>query len=320
MFKAVDLWSCGYRIATNKRTTRFGEWLSNPLRLMVRLARKFHHDPTVRVPISGKPLLIPWSHNLPQILADFPYYESEIGRLAAYLHRIDDHLCMIDIGANIGDTLAILPPLKRSRFLCVEGSQRYFDLLRRNYVGDRRVTPVLALLGDGTVQAAAGRVVETGGTGHVCHAASNSPVDWKSLDQLLNEHAEFKRANFLKIDTDGYDLHVLHGATSLLQDAHPCLHIEFSPRHWRDYGGNTVQEGLEFLAAFDYRQMIIYDNQGVLIDRDTTSTPRFIPLLTDYALRKPGFYLNIVAFHSSRTDADVFYRDELAAPPIRAAK
>lgn len=208
----------------------------SPLRFGIRLAHKFQGDPVVKVHVGNRLLLMPWSHQLPRILKSYPDYEAEIGRLAAYLDRADGKLLMIDAGANVGDTIATLPPLHRADFLCVEGSQLYFDLLQRSYDSDANVTLLFALLTDSTSSIGKAGVHEAGGTAHVAKGnGSLTAAPWMTVDEVVERYPAFERANFLNIDTDGYDLRVLRGATVLLERAKPCLHLGFH----RVTGANT---------------------------------------------------------------------------------
>ena len=149
---AITFWSWAYGIANGQPRGIRGAWILEPLRFGIELARRFNSDPIVKVRVGNRALLLPWSHQLPRILESCPCYEREIGRLAAYLDRKDGELLMIDVGANIGDTVATLPQLNRAKFLCVEGSRRYFDLLRKSYESDPNVTFHFALLTDSAAQ------------------------------------------------------------------------------------------------------------------------------------------------------------------------
>jgi FkbM family methyltransferase len=258
---------------------------------------------------------MPWSHNLPLILRSNPLYETEIGRLAQHLAERDGDAVMIDAGANIGDTIATLPKLDQAKFLCIEGSERYYDLLQKNCESDKRVKPVFALLTDVVSGTDGARIKEVEGTAHVeMTEGSVAVAPWWTLDQLLEVHSEFKEANFCKIDCDGYDLRVLKGGTAFLERAKPCLHIELGLQLWRQYGGCEVEDGLAFLSRFGYKEVLVYDNLGYFIARDHVENPRILGVLADYTMRHPPwFYLNLIAFHETRNDLEEFYGREVSA-------
>jgi len=308
-------WSWAYGITSRKNTGLGDALVYKPIKLAIRLAQKFSNDPVVKLPVGEKALFMPWSHNLPLILRKNPLYETEIGRLASHLSKTDGELLMIDIGANIGDTIAALPPLGRAKFLCVEGSERYFGLLRKNYESDPRTVLLFALLTDVPAQANGARLKETEGTAHVdMIEGSAAAAPWLTLDEIVGKYPAFANANFVKVDVDGYDLRTLRGATTFLERAKPCLHIEVGPQLWREYGGCEVSDGLAFLSKFGYKDVLVYDNLGYFITRDTTQNPKFIGVLADYAMRHPPwFYINLIAFHETRKDLEQFYGGEIKA-------
>jgi FkbM family methyltransferase len=323
-------WSWAYGLASRERTGSPMDFISKPLAVAVRLARKFKGDPIVRLRVGDRTLLMPWSHNLPLILRSSPLYETEIGRLAQHLVASDGELVMIDAGANIGDTFATLPKLTRAKFLCIEGSERYYDLLRKNLESDPQIKLEFALLTDVKGQAQGARIKEIEGTAHIEMTDDlSAAAPWRTLDELIDLHPEFANANFCKIDCDGYDLLVLKGAPVFLERAKPCLHIEFGPQLWRMYGGCEIADGLEFLFQFGYKEVLVYDNLGYFIARDSVQNSRVLEILSDYAMRHPAwFYLNVIAFHESRKDLEQFYArevDQAAAStdsvrPIRPAQ
>ncbi len=313
-------WSWAYGVASRERNGSIKDLLSKPVALAVRVARKFTADPIIQLQVGDRTLLMPWSHNLPLILRNNPLYETEIGRLAQHLVEVDGEVVMIDAGANIGDTIATLPQLSQAKFLCIEGSERYYDLLSKNCESDPDVTLEFALLTDVKGQNNGARVKEVEGTAHVeMTEDSSAAAPWRTLDELLELHPEFKNANFCKIDCDGYDLLVLKGATAFLERAKPCLHIEFGPQLWRMYGGCEIADGLEFLFRFGYKDVLVYDNLGYFISRDSVRNSRVLDILADYAMRHPPwFYLNVIAFHESRKDLEQFYTPEVDAAVVSA--
>jgi FkbM family methyltransferase len=308
-------WSWAYEVTSRKRTGSLEVLLSKPLALALRLVRGFTTDPIVRLPVGDRTLLMPWSHNLPSILRSNPLYETEIGRLALQLAETDGEVVMIDAGANIGDTIATLPKLHQAKFLCIEGSERYYDLLQKNWESDTRVRPVFALLTDAVGGTNGARVKEVEGTAHVeMTEGSKAVAPWRTLDQLLEVYPEFKEANFCKIDCDGYDLRVLKGGTEFLERAKPCLHIEFGLQLWRRYGDCDAADGFAVLAKFGYKEVLVYDNLGRFIARDCVENPRILGILADYTMRSPHwFYFNLIAFHKTRKDLEKFYGAEVDA-------
>lgn len=307
------VFSCLYRLGRTNGTSLAGRIFKILARSIAKVLLRAYRDPLIRATVGRRELLMNWSHNLPMILAAYPNYETEIGRLALFLHRKSGYLKMIDVGANIGDTIAQLPDIVNAKFLCVEGSGKYFDLLNMNYGSDRAVSCVHALVSDGDPDAALRQMVEGGGTGHMSEfsgATVANIVPVSTVDSLLRKHTEFARANLLKIDTDGFDFRVIKGASQFLAGARPTLHFELSFEHWERFGGTNVAAALASLSAMGYYEGILYDNNGFLIGTDSFSEQRTIKLLHAYALRRKDFYLNVIAFHGASGWGTEFFANE----------
>src|SRR5687768_4603133 len=77
-------------------------------------------DPLVRVPVGNRTLQAPFSHNLPVCLQLYPSYDRAIGRIAKTIAEQEDPLCVVDVGANIGDTASlIVESVPNAEILCV---------------------------------------------------------------------------------------------------------------------------------------------------------------------------------------------------------
>jgi hypothetical protein len=83
--------------------------------------------------------------------------------------------------------------------------------------------------------------------------------------------------------------------------------------HFLCYSRREVGDGLVFLYKMGYKNVLIYDNQGYLIGRDTTGNSKLLTTLAGYAIRHPWFYMNLVAFHETRKDIEQFYSYEMSA-------
>ena len=302
-----------YRLRRSPSRTLGERVLKVLARPAIKLALWRDPDPVIQVDLGRRTLWINWSHNLPSFLEQFPNYETEIGRLAALIHARCGRLTMVDVGANVGDTIALLPELPAARFLCVEGSRRYFDLLVRNFGSNINVHCVNALISDGEMQMPNAELVEIHGSAHLRKTPITVPGGsrFETLDAVIDRHSQFSNANFLKIDTDGFDFRVLKGAAGLLARSRPALHFELAFRFWEEVGETSMFDALTWLADAGYRRGILYDNLGFLIGADSFEKPVKLTAFRDYGLRRHDFYLNVVAFHESDRLAEEFLAGEL---------
>jgi hypothetical protein len=102
-------------------------------------------------------------HRLDQYLARFPDYSRNLPRVAQVLLDSGREFEILDVGANIGDTAALLRAAGvTNRLHCVEGNASFFRLLEKNAAALGDVSLYQLWLGerDGT----ASGPVEVGGT------------------------------------------------------------------------------------------------------------------------------------------------------------
>jgi FkbM family methyltransferase len=269
------------------------------------------------IDLAGHRIELPASHSLPAIRAKCPHYEGEISRLAEFLLKTEGRLNMVDVGANVGDTVALLQPKRRGDFLCIEGSSRFFGFLQKNVGELANVRCINALVTDPDDVSQSADFAEADGTAYVAktprpHAPSTVPR--LTLDRILSDYADFPAPNFLKIDTDGYDLNVLRGGARLLQSSRPAIHFELSFRHWKSVGGATWKEAADFLSVNGYKECLLYDNLGYVIGVDEFERARLLPVMESYAFRRDRFYLNVVTFHCGSPHWASFKQSELLHP------
>ena len=88
-------------------------------------------DPIIRLNFRGSELRFPFSHTLFINQRLYPNYDMQLHKIASYIRSKTGNLCMIDVGANIGDT-AILTNMPQAQFLLIEGEKKYASLLQEN--------------------------------------------------------------------------------------------------------------------------------------------------------------------------------------------
>lgn len=244
-------------------------------------------DPLVRHRIGATELLLPLSHELPFYRNDHPLYGEAVGRIAARFGGP-----VVDIGANVGDTAAVIRAHASVPVLCVEGDDVFFELLARNapQLGDVELehafvdAPV-----QGTVERARGTARVVGGDGELSS---------KPLVRILDEHPRFGAARLVKLDTDGMDVPILDANLGVLADLRPVLFFEYDP-----YLG--AEPGIfERLSGIGYRLATFYENTGEyrgavsLIERS-----RLDELHELYSGHAGTRYLDVGVFHGDDAEA-----------------
>jgi FkbM family methyltransferase len=171
-----------------------------------------------------------------------------VGRIAAELGGP-----VVDIGANVGDTAAVIRAASDVPILCIEGDDRYFAILRRNAA---RLDPPVELE-HAYVDAPPLAAVERGrGTARL--VPGDEPVRTRTLAEILADHPRFAEPALVKIDADGGDVPILLAELDLLARLRPALFFEYDPH----LGASPVV--FERLAEIGYTAADVYENTGEL--------------------------------------------------------
>jgi FkbM family methyltransferase len=280
----------------------FDQALSNGLK--GRLFRKFrstvakYYDPIVRTTLNGKCLNINFSHQLPLYMKLFPFYSQNLSRLAKFIRNQYSTLCMIDVGANVGDSFALVGKEEGDSILMVEGDPNYFDLLTRNTILDKNIFRIKAFLSDehGTalheLQRIDGNTIIM-----VDNSKSKQTITYYKLDEILDKNPMFKTCNLLKIDTEGFDGKVIQGAKRLINESKPAIFFEHSPQFLRLLGEDKLSI-FRFLSESGYNYFTFYDNMGYLVSTLSIHNIDTIADLLCHAEYRSS-YFDVCCFHDN---------------------
>jgi len=257
-------------------------------------------DPLVEMKIGKRNLIMNLSHELPLNMTSHRYYNTALGRIAAFLSERDGYLTMIDVGANIGDTVSLISDTVSGRFLCIDADDKYYEPLLVNTKGIDNVYCVKALCdeseGESTISLDSARgSSQISGYG----LEGTDVINRATLDGLVKKLPVFRDVNFIKIDTDGYDYKVIRGCNQLIADNKPIFFFELAPMFLRNAGENPLSI-FEYFSNKGYRKALFYDHAGypiIIIDVNDEK----IHHLVQYADIK-GTYFDVLVFHNSRED------------------
>ncbi len=90
-------------------------------------------DPQILFDMDGRTIRLNLSHRFPNYYTRWPNYDRAIPRLCESIFKYFNRLCVIDVGANVGDTVNLIDAKVRRLRLCVEPSERFFPLLVQKY-------------------------------------------------------------------------------------------------------------------------------------------------------------------------------------------
>jgi FkbM family methyltransferase len=254
--------------------------------------------------IHGYDLEFPPSHALPWILQNWPYYSSNLGRIAQAVHQKYADLTFIDVGANIGDSVAILRRLAHFPILCIEGDRAFLDVLSRNVKQFDAVAIAPCYVGEDDVSITA-KSTGVAGTAHLVSSGDNAngeSIKVEKLGGVLSRHREFLQPKMIKIDTDGFDGKILRGAVDVLRSAKPVVFFEYDPFFLAQQNDNGIAI-FSLLIEHGYSGLIVYDNFGdLLLCMPKIEIDRMEELNLYFSGRQSKQYCDACAFHQEDQD------------------
>lgn len=220
---------------------------------------------------------LPSEHPLLGYQKDHPKYDTFLPYLA--LHSKPSET-ILDIGANVGDTLAAMAEVNpTTKYVCIEADELFFRYLLKN---TEKITSSLPGLEVQNIQAFVGGKINNvsleGGKG-TKRADLNKPgaVQAISLDQLAKEKG-FPIVSILKTDTDGFDYDVLESSMRTIERDKPMLYFECQIDH--EYQKKGYLEIFKKLEKLGYCDWTFFDNFGDIIIR--TNSGQIIRQMVDY--------------------------------------
>lgn len=281
-----------------------GRVLTRCIRMADRAARRWRPNSTVGWTYCGVTLRIPYGHILPRILFAYPGYSSNLARIAAACASKYEDATMIDIGANIGDSTALVRGATSMPVLCVEGDQAYLDLLVPSVQDLNGVEVEPSFLGaeDTTIR---GAVVSNEGNTYidVSGRRASSAIEVRRLDSVLARHPAFAHPRLIKVDADGFDGIILRSAKALLAAEQPIVFFEFDPFFLTQQGDDGVSI-FAMLTEAGYEELLVWDNFGdFMMSMRTTQTAMLQEVHQYFSGRNGLRYADIAVF--AHKDLDV---------------
>jgi FkbM family methyltransferase len=311
-------------------TVRFDQWLldsafNTPLhglanRLRYRLLRGmrrlrlFLSDPAVACFLGAYNLRLPLSHELPFYRRKFPDYAFNLGKVSSYARHKYPDLTMIDIGANVGDSLAIVHSYSDLPVLCLEGEPRFFRLLRENTHNLPAVEieqTFIGAPGDHVASIDARR-----GNAQVLLGPKPGGASICTLTEALARHPRFATAKLLKIDAEGFDCRIIVAETKLLKANKPILFFEYYPK-CSELVGQKPFPVFATLSSLGYSMILIYQNVGSYLMSFTLDQLDALQDLHHFISDQGGF-CDVVAFHTE--DLEIAINLRAAEHASRALK
>jgi FkbM family methyltransferase len=210
-------------------------------------------------PVGEYNLLFPFDHPLPKYQKAFKFYDKKLGIIAHIINCKNKTGFIIDIGANIGDTVALIRTNCNLPIFCIEGDFQYLTYLHENIKQMDNVEIYAGFVGEEDKTANLS-INHCSGTAQLIKNSNNN-IQLKNLETILSEtQRKADNIRLLKIDTDGYDFPILLSISSLLKANKPNLFFEYD-LSFNDNAYSQAKEVISILKEAAYK-LIIYDNFG----------------------------------------------------------
>jgi FkbM family methyltransferase len=245
-----------------------------------------------------------FSHQWPLFLAQHVLYDRALPRIISKIGA-DRKLNIIDVGANIGDTVALIKSIKVNvSIMCIEGNKIYASFLQKNYADDDSIIIEEVFCSD--VSELKNIRLNTGrGTAKIdLNALSDTEADFLTLDEIVKRHPEFINIDFIKIDTDGFDYKVLRGSTEILQNHKPYVFFELD-KSFLSLNGENIMSIFDLFKGKKYEGFILYDNYGYLVGLFDFTDLDIVGRMIDY-MESKKMYLDVLMVSDIHTARDLY--------------
>ena len=254
-------------------------------------------NPYISYKLGAYDIKIPLTHDLPINIKIYPEYNQNLGKIAKAIEEKYPSNSIIDVGANIGDSVAIIHKYVMAPILCIEGNELYLPLLKENTSLLPNVSIEDSFVGDEEV------VVSTNSSlGTAFLEKSNGVgIKVKKISTILDKHPSFKNSKLFKTDTDGFDNKILKGAKEYLNEIKPVIFFEYDP-FFLSKQNEIGFDIFGYLMNLGYSDLMLFDNTGRYMFTISTEQEKELVELHNYFNQNGEKYMDICAVHANDKD------------------
>jgi len=211
------------------------------------------------IKIDTRKIILPPGHMLSWYNDIYKDYDKFLPNI---IRNIKPKGSIIDIGANVGDTLwGLINANEELDYYCIEGDDYFFKYLTKNkelldVKLKKKVFLIKELVGDNL----SGNLRETSGeskfTGTKSLVESEIGLKSKTLDNIITNN-KIENIKLIKVDVDGYDHNVLFSGMNTIKKFKPDLFFEYMD-HRKDEYNKLILD----LVNINYTSWTVLDNYG----------------------------------------------------------
>jgi FkbM family methyltransferase len=266
----------------------------------------------VVIEIYGQPVKVNSANPIASWYQKHPKYNSELARIASAVANKYPGNGIIDIGANVGDTLMIMRSVNSSSFLCIEGDPIVYKYLQENARHFDNVNCLNIFLSD-VAENVSVVIEKEGWNTTLIPAAGSESKEIKTfiLDEVMQSVDDSDHYKLLKIDTEGFDTRIIRGSIEFIRRVHPVICMEYN-RHNMDSIGEDGLSALKLLENLGYRRVLVYESNGRFILPISLSDAQLLRHLHNYidGVNSTIYYFDLILFHENDEDIALKFIDE----------
>lgn len=258
----------------------------------------------VTVKIAGFDFVINSNNPLHNWYTKFPDYNAELVRVAEAVFKKYPEMGVIDIGANVGDTLALIKRKLDVKFVCVEGDPFIYKYLKRNSVQFNNTVTLNFFLGDQNGEAVF--ITEKEGWNTTLIPVQDSAglkISIVTFDKIMGNIHNILDYKLFKTDAEGFDTKIIRGALGFIRKVKPVICMEYNRENMDKISENGLLT-LNLLADIGYETILIYESMGRFILSASLSDKKLIKQLHEYIEGKKAAisYFDFCLFHKCDDD------------------
>ncbi|HSA05963.1 MAG TPA: FkbM family methyltransferase [Candidatus Gastranaerophilales bacterium] len=250
-------------------------------------------------------LKAPYYHCYHSLFLIYKDYSRNFREIVKKTKKYHPDLKLIDVGANIGDTVAFVKTDVDVPILAIEPNDAYFKYLKQNTQSFNNVKNVKVFLSNKNEKTNQ-KLICKNGSGFLSENNKNplNPIELITLDSLLEKEQDFQFSKILKVDTDGYDIKILKGAKDYIKKAQPVIFFEYTATKGQnaEYVFKDDKNQLMFfndMLNFGYNYAIFYDHLGNFLLSMNLENKSLLEELTNYInIQRHIPYFDICMFHN----------------------
>ena len=230
-----------------------------PIAILLFQKMKFYIVKRERVyRIQGRKIILPCDHRLDIYQSIYNRYDMFLPHLTKYINEG----FIIDIGANVGDTLYGMIQDNNTKFICIEPEPRFFSFLQKNIqrLGKRLEANVVAF--NVAISSKKEKLSFSAQHGTASQIDSvQGAIPAKSLDDMAEEIPRLpEQCRLIKIDTDGFDYDCILSGKKFFSKTSALVFWEND--FVNEDSLKNYSEAVNLLIKCGYKKFYIFDNYG----------------------------------------------------------